>query len=73
MFLQLFQANYSGKYMVTEIAVRNFTDTYRYNLLEKVAETFEFGTLKTNVRSLLNELFLSVPNSNVSATFSSKL
>ena len=32
--------------MVTEIAVRNFTDTYRYNLLEKVAETFEFGTLK---------------------------
>ena len=32
--------------MVTEIAVRNFTDTYRYNLLEKVAEAFEFDTLK---------------------------
>ena len=34
--------------MVTEIAVRNFTDTYRYNLLEKVAEAFEFDTLKNN-------------------------
>ena len=41
-------APFNGWYMVTEIAVRNFTDTYRYNLLEKVAETFEFGTLKNN-------------------------
>ena len=32
--------------MVTEIAVRNFTDSYRYNLLESIAEAFEFGTLK---------------------------
>ena len=34
--------------MVTEIGVRNFIDTYRYNLLEKVAEAFEFDTLKNN-------------------------
>jgi nitric oxide synthase oxygenase domain/subunit len=54
--------------MVTEIGVRNFIDDYRYNLLEKVADAFEFGA-----RSLLNELFLSVSNSNASATFSSKL
>lgn len=39
-------APFNGWYMVTEIAVRNFTDTYRYNLLEKVAEAFEFDTLK---------------------------
>ena len=25
-------APFNGWYMVTEIAVRNFTDTYRYNL-----------------------------------------
>lgn len=37
---------FNGWYMVNEIAVRNFTDTYRYNLLEKVAEAFEFDTLK---------------------------
>lgn len=41
-------APFNGWYMVTEIAVRNFTDTYRYNLLEKVAEMFEFDTLKNN-------------------------
>ncbi|EJE02374.1 nitric oxide synthase oxygenase [Staphylococcus epidermidis] len=41
-------APFNGWYMVTEIAVRNFTDTYRYNLLEKVAEAFEFDTLKNN-------------------------
>ena len=34
--------------MVNEIAVRNFTDSYRYNLLETVAEAFEFDTLKNN-------------------------
>jgi nitric-oxide synthase len=32
--------------MVTEIGVRNFIDDYRYNLLEKVADAFEFDTLK---------------------------
>lgn len=37
---------FNGWYMVNEIAVRNFTDTYRYNLIEKVAEAFEFDTLK---------------------------
>ena len=39
-------APFNGWYMVTEIGVRNFTDSYRYNLLEKVAEAFDFGTLK---------------------------
>lgn len=39
-------APFNGWYMVTEVAVRNFTDPYRYNLLEKVAEAFEFDTLK---------------------------
>ncbi len=34
--------------MVTEIGVRNFIDDYRYNLLEKVADAFEFDTLKNN-------------------------
>ena len=29
-------APFNGWYMVTEIAVRNFTDSYRYNLLEKL-------------------------------------
>lgn len=41
-------APFNGWYMVTEIGVRNFTDSYRYNLLEKVAEAFEFDTLKNN-------------------------
>ncbi|WP_436966235.1 nitric oxide synthase oxygenase [Staphylococcus shinii] len=41
-------APFNGWYMVNEIAVRNFTDSYRYNLLESVAEAFEFGTLKNN-------------------------
>ena len=41
-------APFNGWYMVTEIGVRNFIDTYRYNLLEKVAEAFEFDTLKNN-------------------------
>ncbi|MEJ7174815.1 nitric oxide synthase oxygenase [Staphylococcus caprae] len=41
-------APFNGWYMVTEIGVRNFTDSYRYNLLEKVAEAFDFGTLKSN-------------------------
>lgn len=41
-------APFNGWYMVTEIAVRNFTDSYRYDLLEKVAEAFEFDTLKNN-------------------------
>ena len=41
-------APFNGWYMVTEIGVRNFLDSYRYNLLEKVAEAFEFDTLKNN-------------------------
>ncbi|MFH4905791.1 nitric oxide synthase oxygenase [Staphylococcus cohnii] len=41
-------APFNGWYMVNEIAVRNFTDSYRYNLLETVAEAFEFDTLKNN-------------------------
>lgn len=41
-------APFNGWYMVNEIAVRNFTDVYRYNLLESVAEAFEFDTLKNN-------------------------
>ncbi|MRF36394.1 nitric oxide synthase oxygenase [Staphylococcus sp. KG4-3] len=41
-------APFNGWYMVNEIAVRNFTDSYRYNLLESVAEAFEFDTLKNN-------------------------
>ncbi|ARJ13621.1 nitric oxide synthase oxygenase [Staphylococcus lugdunensis] len=41
-------APFNGWYMVTEIAVRNFTDSYRYNLLEKVADAFNFDTLKNN-------------------------
>lgn len=39
---------FNGWYMVTEIGVRNFIDDYRYNLLEKVADAFEFDTLKNN-------------------------
>ena len=30
------QLHLNGWYMVTEIGVRNFTDSYRYNLLEKL-------------------------------------
>ncbi|MCE5039108.1 nitric oxide synthase oxygenase [Staphylococcus auricularis] len=41
-------APFNGWYMVNEIAVRNFTDTYRYNLLEPVAEAFEFDNLRNN-------------------------
>lgn len=41
-------APFNGWYMVNEIAVRNFTDVYRYNLLETVAQAFEFDTLKNN-------------------------
>ncbi|MEY8604393.1 nitric oxide synthase oxygenase [Staphylococcus nepalensis] len=41
-------APFNGWYMVNEIAVRNFTDSYRYNLLETIAEAFEFDTLKNN-------------------------
>ncbi|UIF31025.1 nitric oxide synthase oxygenase [Staphylococcus aureus] len=41
-------APFNGWYMVTEIGVRNFIDDYRYNLLEKVADAFEFDTLKNN-------------------------
>lgn len=41
-------APFNGWYMVTEIGVRNFIDHYRYDLLEKVAEAFEFDTLKNN-------------------------
>ena len=39
-------APFNGWYMVTEIGVRNFTDSYRYNLLEKVAERSSLIHLK---------------------------
>ncbi|MCU5746192.1 nitric oxide synthase oxygenase [Staphylococcus sp. SQ8-PEA] len=41
-------APFNGWYMVTEIAVRNFTDSYRYNLLPLVAQAFNFNSLKNN-------------------------
>ena len=39
-------APFNGWYMVTEIAVRNFTDTYRYNLLEKLQKHLSLVHLK---------------------------
>ena len=39
-------APFNGWYMVTEIAVRNFTDTYRYNLLEKLQKLLNLIHLK---------------------------
>lgn len=37
---------FNGWYMVNEIAVRNFTDSYRYNLLETFAEAMGFDNLR---------------------------
>ncbi|MDO5376409.1 MAG: nitric oxide synthase oxygenase [Staphylococcus rostri] len=37
---------FNGWYMVNEIAVRNFTDSYRYNLLETFAQAMDFETLR---------------------------
>lgn len=37
---------FNGWYMVNEIAVRNFTDSYRYNLLETFAEAMDFDNLR---------------------------
>lgn len=37
---------FNGWYMVNEIAVRNFTDTYRYNLLETFAKAMGFDDLR---------------------------
>lgn len=39
-------APFNGWYMVTEIAVRNFTDTYRYNLLETFATAMGYTDLR---------------------------
>ncbi|MBI5974759.1 nitric oxide synthase oxygenase [Staphylococcus canis] len=39
---------FNGWYMVNEIAVRNFTDTYRYDLLPQFAEAMGFEDLKNN-------------------------
>ena len=39
-------APFNGWYMVNEIATRNFGDTYRYNLLPKVAERMGLDTSK---------------------------
>lgn len=39
---------FNGWYMVNEIAVRNFTDRYRYNLLETFAEAMDFETLRNS-------------------------
>lgn len=38
---------FNGWYMETEIAVRNFTDDYRYNKLESIAEALELDMSKT--------------------------
>lgn len=39
---------FNGWYMVNEIAVRNFTDTYRYNLLPQFAEAMGYHNLKNS-------------------------
>ena len=39
-------APFNGWYMVTEIGVRNFIDTYRYNLLEKLQKPSNLIHLK---------------------------
>lgn len=39
-------APFNGWYMVTEIAVRNFTDSYRYDLLEKLQKRSSLIHLK---------------------------
>ncbi|REI00867.1 nitric oxide synthase [Staphylococcus felis] len=39
---------FNGWYMVNEIAVRNFTDTYRYNFLPQFAEAMGFHNLKNS-------------------------
>lgn len=39
---------FNGWYMSTEIAMRNFTDTYRYNLEEKLARLMGWN-VETNL------------------------
>ncbi|CAD2072263.1 nitric oxide synthase oxygenase [Phocicoccus pinnipedialis] len=39
---------FNGWYMETEIGVRNFTDTYRYNKLKPIAEAFDLDTNRTD-------------------------
>lgn len=46
--LRYHTAPFNGWYMETEIGVRNFTDTYRYNKLEDIAKAFQ---LDTNITS----------------------
>ena len=39
---------FNGWYMETEIGVRNFTDSYRYNKLKPIAEAFNLDTKRTD-------------------------
>lgn len=41
-------APFNGWYMETEIGVRNFTDSYRYNKLKEIAEAFNLDTKRTD-------------------------
>ncbi len=43
-------APFTGWYLASELAARDFTDTYRYNLLPEIAEAFGLDT--SDVRSL---------------------
>ena len=46
MDLKIGGITYPTARLMDGICRRNFTDSYRYNLLESIAEAFEFGTLK---------------------------
>ncbi|MCO4338661.1 nitric oxide synthase oxygenase [Staphylococcus agnetis] len=41
-------APFNGWYMVNEIAVRNFIDPYRYNLMQTLANAMDFDTLRNS-------------------------
>ncbi|AJC95640.1 nitric oxide synthase oxygenase [Staphylococcus hyicus] len=41
-------APFNGWYMVNEIAVRNFIDPYRYNLMEPLAKAMDFNNLRNS-------------------------
>lgn len=41
-------APFNGWYMVNEIAVRNYLDSYRYNLMEPLAHAMNFSNLKNS-------------------------
>ncbi|KAK3106113.1 hypothetical protein FSP39_013027, partial [Pinctada imbricata] len=46
--LEFCAAPFSGWYMETEIGVRDFCDSQRYNLVEKIAEKMDFDTKDTS-------------------------